>query len=149
MHRTAFYLLLFAAFLPASLSQAQYHDLDPALTKAAREYDQAQITGDRAALQRLVADDYILMRGNGELADKHRLIELVAGEGVKNNPYTVKKPFQRVYGNVVVLGGWVHLTGTDHGSPYVQNARFADTWSRRNGQWKVVFTSIVNNVNTP
>ena len=149
MHRTALLLLLSATFLPASFSQAQYSHLDPALAKAAREYDNAQVNGDRAALQRLVADDYILMRGNGELADKHRLIELVAGEGVKNNPYTVEKPFQRVYDNVVVLGGWVHLTGTDHGKPYIQNARFADAWARRNGQWKVVFTTVVNNVDKP
>lgn len=149
MRRTASLLLLTAAFLPASFSHAQYRDLDPALDKAAREYDQAQIKGDRAALQRLVADDYILMRGNGELADKNRLIELVAGEGVKNNPFTVEKAFQRVYVNVVVLGGWVHLTGTDHGKPYVQNARFADTWARRNGKWKVVFTTVVNNVDKP
>lgn len=149
MHRLANLLLLSASFLPALPSQAQYRDLDPALAKAVREYDQAQIKGDRAALQRLVADDYILMRGNGELADKHRLIELVAGDAVKNNPYTVEKPFQRDYGNVVVLGGWVHLAGTDHGKPYVQNARFADTWAKRNGQWKVVFTTLVNNVDKP
>jgi hypothetical protein len=122
---------------------AQYHDLDPALAKAAREYDRAQIESDRAALEQLVADDYLIMRGNGTLGDKKLLIEVVAGEGLKNNPYTIEKPFQRIYGNTVILGGWVHLTGTDHGKPWVQNARFADTWSRRNGKWQVVFTSVV------
>ncbi len=128
---------------------AQYQGLPPALAAAAREYDRAQVAGDRAALERLVADDYMLMRGNGELADKKRLIEIVAGDGVKNNPYKIEKPFQRHYGSIVILGGWVHLTGTDHGTPYMQNSRFEDTWTKRNGKWQVVFTSVVNGVDKP
>jgi hypothetical protein len=49
----------------------------------------------------------------------------------------------RSYGSdVVVLGGWVHLSGIDQGKPFVQNARFADTWARRNGRWYVVFTAV-------
>ncbi|QNI36287.1 nuclear transport factor 2 family protein [Edaphobacter albus] len=122
---------------------AQYHGLDPALDKAAKEYDRAQIVGDRAALQRLVADDYLLMRGNGTVVGKAQLIDLVAHDGLKTDPYVVQKPFSRKYGEVVILGGWVHLSGSDHGQPFVQNARFADTWARRKSQWFVVFTSVV------
>lgn len=139
-------LLIFIAggsFLQATFcAAAQYHDLDPALEVAAREYDRAQINGDRAALNRLVSDDYLIMRGDGTLGDKKVLLDVVAGKGVKNDPYSVEKPFQRIYGDTVILGGWVHLTGTDQGKPYVQNARFADTWTRRNGQWQVVFTAV-------
>jgi len=123
---------------------AQYTGLDPALAQAAKEYDQAQTgKGDRAALERLVADDYMLIRGNGTVGDKKLLIELAAGEGQMTDPYTVERPFQRMYGDTVILGGWVHLTGTDHGRPFMQNARFADTWSRRSGKWQVVFTSVI------
>jgi hypothetical protein len=128
-----------SAAMPAT---AQYHGLDPALDKAAKEYDRAQIQADRAALQRIVADDYLLMRGNGTIVGKSELIDLVAHKGVKNDPYVVQKPFSRSYGDVVILGGWVHLTGIDQGKPFVQNARFADTWARRAGQWYVVFTSV-------
>lgn len=126
----------------AAPSFAQYHGLDPALDEAAKEYDRAQIKGDRAALQRLVADDYLLMRANGAVVGKKELIDLVAPPGQTNEPYTVQKPFSRSYGDVVILGGWVHLAGTDHDRPYVQNARFADTWARRNGRWYVVFTAV-------
>jgi len=121
---------------------AQYHGLDPALDQAAKEYDRAQIVGDRASLQHLVADDYLLMRANGTVVGKSGLIDLIAHKGLKTDPYTVQKPFSRSYGDTVILGGWVHLSGTDEGKPFVQNARFADTWARRNGQWYVVFTSV-------
>jgi ketosteroid isomerase-like protein len=135
-------LLLLAVANLSEVALAQYKGLDPTLDKAVKEYDQAQIKGDRAALQRLVADDYLLMRANGTVVDKAALIELVAPEGGKNNPFAVEKPFSRNYGDVVILGGWVHLTGTDHGKPYAQNARFADTWARRKGRWYVVFTAV-------
>ena len=122
---------------------AQYKNIDPSLAAAAKEYDRAQIQADRAALERIVADDYLIMRGNGTVGGKKLLIEVVAGEGMKNDSYTIEKPFQRIYGDVAILGGWVHLTGTDHGKPWVQNARFADTWAKRNDKWQVVFTSVV------
>ena len=142
--RPAFTLVALLLLIAGSKTcVAQYKGLDPALAQAAKEYDRAQIDADRSALNRLVADDYLIIRGNGSLGDKKLLIEVVAGEGLKNNPYTIQAPFQRIYGNTVILGGWVHLTGTDHGKPYVQNARFADTWARRNGKWQVVFTSVV------
>lgn len=137
--------IVFVLVLMAISSQngvAQSSRLDSALDRAVKEYDAAQIAGDRAALERLVADDYLIIRGNGTVGDKAVLIEVVAGEGLKNDPYTVEKPFVRVYGDTAILGGWVHLTGTDHGKPYVQNARFADTWARRNGRWQVVFTAV-------
>jgi hypothetical protein len=137
-------LLSFFFYSVPRTAMAQYTGLDPALAQAAKEYDQAQTgKGDRAALERLVADDYMLIRGNGTVGDKKLLIELAAGEGQMTDPYTVERPFQRMYGDTVILGGWVHLTGTDHGKPFTQKARFADTWSRRNGKWQVVFTSVV------
>lgn len=139
-HKRRTLLLSFLAITLPSL--AQYHGLDPALEKAAQEYDRAQIQGDRAALQRLVADDYLLMRANGVVVGKKDLIDLVAPPGQTNEPYTVQKPFSRSYGDVVILGGWVHLTGSDRGKAYVQNARFADTWARRHGRWYVVFTAV-------
>lgn len=137
--RLLFCLSLVAMAMP---SFAQYHGLDAALDAAAKQYDQAQIQGDRVALQRLVADDYLLMRSNGTVVGKKELIDLVAHTGQTTDPYTVEKPFSRVYGNVAILGGWVHLAGSDQGKRFTQNMRFADTWARRNGRWYVVFTAL-------
>jgi hypothetical protein len=130
------------ALLAPRLCVAQYHDLDPELATAAKAYDRAQMQSDHAALERLVADDYLILRPNGTVGDKQSLIQALAGEGQKTDPYTVEKPFQRSYGSTAILGGWVHLTGSDHGKPWVENMRFADTWARRNGKWQVVFTSL-------
>lgn len=137
-----FAVLALLAVFPVTCN-AQYHDLDPDLAQAAKDYDKAQIEGDRAALDRLVANDYLIIRSNGNVGDKSTLLEVVAGKRVKNDPYVVEKPFQRVYGDTVILGGWVHLTATDNGKRVQQNARFADTWSKRNGKWQVVFTCVV------
>ncbi len=44
------------------------------LAAAAHAYDDAQVNGYRAALERLVADDYVLVNGAGQVQDKARLI---------------------------------------------------------------------------
>jgi hypothetical protein len=117
-----FYLRCAAAlallFLPtASLSLAQsstthnpeshHYDLaDPALATAAQRYDWAQEgKGDRAELEKLVADNYVLVRASGKVTNKAGLIDLVCHPGSYTNPYTVESPFVRDLGTTVILGG--------------------------------------------
>lgn len=115
--------------------------LEPALVQAMKDYDAAQLHGDRAALERLVADDYLIVHTSG-LGDKAGLIQSVAGPGVKTDPFVIVNPFTRNYGSTVVTGGWCDLHGTDHGKPWSQKTRFADVWNKPNGRWWVVMTTL-------
>lgn len=115
--------------------------LEPSLVQAMKDYDEAQIVGDRAALERLVADDYLIVRPHG-LGDKASLLHNVAHPGLKTDPYTITNPFTRNYGSTVVTGGWVDLTGVDGGKRFSEKTRFADVWNKRNGRWWVVMTTL-------
>lgn len=115
-------------------------NLEPALQKAAHEYDQAQITGDRRALEKLVADDYILLNSRGKQEGKTELIDGFCHPGFHLNPYQVMEPFTKLLNGTAILGGLVEFTGTDAGKPFTQRLRFADVWAKRNGHWVVVFT---------
>jgi hypothetical protein len=127
-------LLLLPVFLPAP---AQSHPLsgsktykdpethtyklrDPALARAAQRYDWAQEgKGNRAELEKLVADNYVLFRASGKVTNKSGLVDLVCSPGTYTNPYTVQTPFVRDLGATVILGGWVRLSGTDNGQPWM------------------------------
>jgi hypothetical protein len=147
-------LLLPAAFVsvpfaiaqqhPASKLQTHRYDLaDPSLAEAAQRYDWAQEgKGNRAELEKLVADDYVLVRGSGKVTNKPGLIELVCDPGSYTNPYTVETPFVRDLGNTVILGGWVRLSGTDNGKPFEQKARFSDIWHKGPKGWQLTFTHV-------
>ncbi len=53
------------------------------LARAVKDYDDAQIKGDRPALQRLIADDYTLLNSAGKIEDKAKLIADYTAPGFK------------------------------------------------------------------
>jgi hypothetical protein len=120
----------FAAKLPADLA------------KAARDYDRAQINGDRAELERLLADDYVLVNSRGAVSGKQDLIRDDTAPGFKLDPYEVREPIERVWTDGAVLGGLVSLSGMDAGQRFEATLRFADVWARRKGAWRVIFTEV-------
>jgi hypothetical protein len=74
-------LLLLSALFPASAQshpalarETHHYDLaDPALARAAQRYDWAQEgKGNRADLEKLVADDYVLFRASGKVIEQDR-----------------------------------------------------------------------------
>ncbi|MCE3290073.1 MAG: hypothetical protein K0R83_2085 [Caulobacter sp.] len=116
--------------------------LPPDLAQAAHAYEAAQIGGDGAAMQRLMADDYVLVGGDGTRSTKAQLIAEFTDPKLKANPVTVREPVEKVWGDAAVIGGLVEFTGTYDGKPIRQVMRFADVWERRDGRWVVVYGQV-------
>ena len=57
--------VLIAALLLVAVANAAEMPAD--LAKAVKDYDEAQIHGNKAELQRLVADDYTLVNSSGRI----------------------------------------------------------------------------------
>jgi len=112
------------------------------LAAAAHAYDAAQVNGDRAALERLVADDYVLVNGAGQVQDKARLIADYVAPGFKLDPFTIEESVEKVFGDTALLGGRVNMTGTDGGQRFALAVRFVDAWAKRDGQWRVVYSQV-------
>ena len=112
------------------------------LAAAAHAYDAAQVNGDRAALERLVADDYVLVNGAGQVQDKAKLIADYVAPDFKLDPFTIEAPVEKVLGDTALLGGRVNMTGVDGGQRFALVVRFVDTWAKRDGQWRVVYSQV-------
>ena len=133
-------LLLTAA--PAGAS-SPYRGLPADLEAAVEAYDAAQVNGDRAELERLVADDYVLVSGGGVRQGKAQLIADYLAPGFKLDPFTIEEPVQQVWGtDSAILGGRVDMQGTDGGRRFRVMVRFADVWARRDGRWRVVYSQV-------
>jgi ketosteroid isomerase-like protein len=117
-----------------------YADLPADLAAAARAYDEAQVKSDKAALERLLADDYRLANSAGQVQGKQAFIADQTAPGYRLDPFTVEEPYERVMGEVALLGGAATLTGADGGKPYSVRLRFLDVWQKRDGRWQVIFT---------
>jgi hypothetical protein len=112
------------------------------LAKAVKDYDRAQIEGNRAELERLLADDYTLLNGAGKTETKAQFVAESTAPGFKLEPFVVTDALEKVWSNGAVMGGIATLRGVDGGTPFEATLRFADIWVKRNGKWQVVYTHI-------
>jgi hypothetical protein len=137
-------MIILAALLAAPAVAAEPHgDPLPAdLARAAADYDHAQIHNDGPALQRLLADDYVLVNGGAAISTKAGFIRDSTAPGFTLQPYVVRHAINRVWNGGAVLSGEVDLRGTDGGKAFAGHTRFADIWARRGGRWRVVFTQV-------
>ena len=112
------------------------------LAAAVHGYDQAQIRGNKAELERWLADDYLLVNSSGQIETKAQLIADYTAPGFKIEPFTIEQPVEKAWGDGAVMGGIATLRGTDGGKRYEVRLRFADTWAKRNGRWQVIYTQV-------
>jgi hypothetical protein len=128
--------------LLVAATSAAAADLPADLRKAVHDYDSAQIKGNRAELQRLIADDYTLLNSGGKIQNKAQLIADFTAPGYKIEPFVVEEPIEKVWSDGAVMGGIATLRGTDGGKPFSVRLRFADIWAKRNGVWQVIYTHV-------
>ena len=131
-------LSLAAAAGPAAPKPA----LPPALAQAEKAYDDAQIHGDGAALDRLLAEDYTLVNSQGEVETKAQFIQESTAKDFHLEPFVVEEKVEKVWEAGAVLGGLVTLEGTSGGKAFKARLRFADVWRKRGGRWQVVYTGV-------
>jgi hypothetical protein len=139
--RIAICAAVFALFAAAG-APALAAPLPADLAAAAKAWDAAQLTGDRAALERLLADDYRLVNGGGRVESKAQFIKDLTDPEVKEDPFVIEQPIEQLWANGAVLGGVTNLTGTDHGTRFHARIRFADVWARRDGRWQLIYTQV-------
>ena len=134
--------LVCAAGLAANAAAAAEPTLPPELARAAADYDRAQVAGDRVALERLLAEDYVLVNSGAQVENKAQLVAESSAPGFKLKPFRVEDSVVRIWTDGAVLGGAVTLEGVSDNTPFKAQLRFADVWRRRNGRWQVIFTEI-------
>ena len=136
--KTFLTLALIAASAPA-IAQDSNSDV----RAVAKEFDDAQLHGDRATLERLLAPDYLFVRGSGRVGDRRDFIAGFTAPGQKLQPFRIEDPlFLRVTGDVAIVGGEAWIKGTDAGKPFAEHFRYSDMFAKRGGKWVAVYTQV-------
>jgi ketosteroid isomerase-like protein len=133
-------ILLLATLMPAAAMYAQSaQDSDSARVLALETlWNQAEVAKDAAALDHLLADDFIYVDIDGSLQNKVEFldgvkhpverIEIIGNDSLKTH----------VYRDTVIVSGTYHEKGTLNGKSYIHRGRFTDTWVRQGSSWMCV-----------
>lgn len=131
---------MMSLLIAALVANAAPGDDHSGLDEAVRRYDAAQVGGDKAALEELLAADYALVNSGGEVEDKKHFIADLTDPDYHLLPYTVLRPIERRWVSGAVMGGLALLKGKSGGKPFVACLRFVDVWRRDGSRWRVAYS---------
>ena len=97
----------------------------------------AEAKKDRAALDKMYADDFSYIHSNGMVANKADDLASSVSPDINWTSSAFDDAKARIYGDAAIVTGSETLVGTAKG--YVPGARrITDIWVKRNGEWKTV-----------
>ena len=114
---------------------------DDAQTVAAldTQYQAAVRKNDAASMDRILADDFILVTGSGKVHTKSDLLnEARSGHIVYEHQEDTEQTV-RVWGDTAVVTAKLWEKGTDNAKPFDYALWFSDTYMRTSAGWRYVF----------
>jgi ketosteroid isomerase-like protein len=109
------------------------------LRAAGDRFDRAQIDGDGATLESMVADELVFVDSDGVQRDKRAFIAGWTDPSIRFEPVTIINPYVVQLGDDAgIVGGEAVLRGTAGARPFASRIRFADTFRRIDGCWRAV-----------
>jgi len=111
---------------------------EQAILKQMNNWLDALKRSDLAALDRIMADDFMLMAADGTIINKEQDIAPVKSGEVRFDSLNVEGVKVFVYGDTAVVTGLGIYKVTYKGQPSTIRERFFDVYQKRKGQWQVI-----------
>ena len=129
---------LAAASLPGSPGPSVADD-EKAVAALDTEYQAAVAKNDAATMDRILADDFVLVTGRGKVITKADLLkEARAGTYVYERQEDSQQKV-RVWGDTAVVTALLWAKGTSEGKSFDYKLWFSDTYVRTPSGWRYVF----------
>ncbi len=99
-------------------------------------WNHAELHNDAAAVELLLADDFVMTAAEGTMYDKSQIVASVKDKSYKPDALQSSDMTVHVSANTAVVTGVYFEKGTDKGKPWERRGRFTDTWVWTNGRWQ-------------
>ncbi len=103
------------------------------------EYQAAVEKSDAAAMDRILADDFVLVTGSGKTYSKADLLNEAQSGRVLYERQDDREQKVRVWENTAVVTAKLSAKGTENGKPFEYMLWFSDTYVRTPAGWRYVF----------
>jgi ketosteroid isomerase-like protein len=117
---------------------AQAPDTDVALTRLEKDWNTAHVRGDATTLERIFADDLIVVVPGMRPLTKADSLGMFKVGGMRFDRYESSETESRVYGETAIVTGRIKRTRTIGGKSMDDDWRFTKVYVRRAGNWQVV-----------
>jgi ketosteroid isomerase-like protein len=113
---------------------------DDAKTVAAldTEYQAAVKNNDAATMDRILADDFVVVLGSGKTYRKADLLQMARARRIQYEHQEDSDQTVRVWGDTAVVTAKLWTKGIDQGKPFDFHVWFSDTYVRTAAGWRYV-----------
>jgi len=122
-----------------TLSHASPQDDARAVAALDTEYQAAVKNNDAATMDRILADDFILVTGRGKVYNKADLLKSARDKDAVYEHQEDTEQTVRVWGDTAVITALLWVKGTQDGKPFDYKLWFSDTYVRTPGGWRYAF----------
>jgi ketosteroid isomerase-like protein len=116
--------------------------MEEELLKLEAEFAEAIIKNDGGAIERLVADEWIIINADGAIIDKERFLEVIKSGTLTHEMMESDNVRVRVYGDSAVVTALTRTKGKFMGQEFSTHERATDFLVRLNGQWRCALTQL-------
>ncbi len=120
--------------------QASANPVEQELLKLSREWIEAAGRQDKAALDRILATDFMATDEQGRTINK--AVYLTETEGLKVDSYSLTDVSTRVYGETAVVSLLMPFKGSYKGQDISGSYRETDVWVKRDNRWQAVASHV-------
>ena len=106
------------------------------------EFSQAVAANDVAAIERFVADDWVIVDADGHIIDKARFIGVIESGALTHESMESTDVEVRVHGDTAVVTGITTSKGQFMGEGFTARERATDVLVRLDGRWLCVFSQL-------
>lgn len=103
------------------------------------QYQAAVKINDAATMDRILADDFILVTGSGKTYDKAALLDEARSGRMHYDHQEDTEQTVRIWGDTAVVTAKLWEAGTDSGNPFDKTVWFSDTYVRTPTGWRYIF----------
>jgi ketosteroid isomerase-like protein len=114
-------------------------DDEKAVAALDTEYQAAVKNNDVATMDRILADDFVLVTGLGKTYSKRDLLEEARSKRMQYERQEDSQQKVRVWGDTAVVTAFLWAKGTQDGKPFDYKLWFSDVYLKTEKGWRYVF----------
>ena len=112
------------------------------LLKLEKEFGQAIVANDPEAIERFVADDWIIINSDGGIIDKERFLAVIKSGALTHEMMESDDIRVRVYRESAVVTALTRTKGKFMGQEFSTQERATDVFVKLHGQWRCALSQL-------